>query len=269
MYPNGTVTIGTHTYSISQLEVPLQSPSINFTTLYAGSELDNVNTTVAVPQYPTATPLFGEYYYNYSSSIVGAQAIYYDHKAYPVNGAWDIAGYVGVPSIPNLLPSASSDTEAKMVFTYPTIPLAAIEDWDGRPLPNQMVVEYGMGTTPVLCAGTAPIAIDFSGVNGQLLQPLPAGNRTVVYWYDSCLLYTITGGAYPFINIYDTSIQSDVNNLGNPVLQAAVETHVVPATIYLKSATGTGIPGALVVVFDQPTMGNEFLGFNITALTVQ
>ncbi len=223
-----------------------------------------MNTTATVPQYPTTTPPFGEYYYSYSSSIVGAQAIYYDHEAYPVNGKWDIAGYVGVPSIPNLLPSASSDTEAKMVFTYPTIPLAAIEDWDGRPLPNQMVVEYGMGTTPVLCAGTAPVAIDFSGVNGQLLQPLPAGNRTVVYWYDSCLLYTITGGAYPFINVYDTSIQSDVNNLGNPVLQAAVETHVVPATIYLKSATGTGIPGALVVVFDQPTMGNEFLGFNIT-----
>jgi hypothetical protein len=162
------------------------------------------------------------------------------------------------------LPSASSDTEAKLVFTYPTIPLASIEDWDGRPLPNQMIVEYGVGTTPVLCAGTAPIAIDFSGVNGQLLQPMPVGSRTVVYWYDSCLLYTITSGAYPYINIYDTSISTDVSTLGNAATTATVETHVVPATVYLKSATGTGIPGALVVVFDQPTMGNEFLGFNVT-----
>ncbi len=43
----------------------------------------------------------------------------------------------------------------------------------------------------------------------------------------------------------------------------------MPATIYLKSATGTGIPGALVVVFDQPTMGNEFLGFNVTGTDAQ
>jgi hypothetical protein len=128
-----------------------------------------------------------------------------------------------------------------------------------------MVVEYGVGTTPVLCAGTAPIAIDFSGPTGQLIQPLPAGaNRTVVYWYDSCLLYEITSGAYPYIDIYDTNIATDVSTLGNAFTATAVETHVVPATIYLKSATGTGIPGALVVVFDQPTMGNEFLGFNVT-----
>ncbi|ADN50250.1 hypothetical protein [Vulcanisaeta distributa] len=266
VYPNGTVVIGTHTYSISQLEAPLQSPSINFTTLYAGSELDSSNTTVTIPQFGESarSSVYYESYYNYTSSIVGAQAILYDHEAYPVNGAWDIAGYVGVPSAPELLPSASNDTEAKMVFTYPTIPLAVIEDWDGRPLPNQMVVEYGVGTKPVLCAGTAPIAIDFSGTNGQLLQPLPVGNRTVVYWYDSCLLYTITGGAYPYINIYDTNIATDVSTLGNAFTATSVETHVVPATIYLKSATGTGIPGALVVVFDQPTMGNELLAFNVT-----
>jgi len=164
-----------------------------------------------------------------------------------------------------VMPTASNDTEAKLVFTYPTAALGAVEDWDGRPLPNQMVVEYVSGA-PRFCAGVAPIAIDFSNLNGQLMQPLPnvAGANIAVYWYDSCLLYNITRGAYPYIDIYDTAISNDVQTLGDAFSTAVVETHVVPATIYLKSATGTGIPGALVVVFDQPTMGNEFLGFNVT-----
>ncbi|WP_069808305.1 hypothetical protein [Vulcanisaeta thermophila] len=258
VYPNGTVSIGPYKYSITQLEAPLKPVFINFTTLYAGSELTSVNTTVTVPEYPTTTPQYGEYYYNYTSSIVGAQSFAYDHKPYPVSGEWDIAGYTGP------LPSASNDTEAKLFFTYPTIPLTTIEDWDGRPLPNQMIVGYGTGTSPVLCAGTAPLAIDFSGANGKLLQPMPVNSRTVVYWYDSCLLYTITGGAVPYINIYDTSILTDVQTLGNALEVSTVETHVIPATIYLRTPAGAGIPGALVVVFDQPGTGNEFLGFNVT-----
>ncbi len=269
VYPNGQVSIGPYTYSISQLEAPLKSVAINFTTLYAGSELTKLNTSVGIPQFGESARanVYYESYYNATSSIVGADSFVHDDMPYPTYSTlasgeyvyWNIAGYTGP------LPSASNDTEAKLYFTYPTVPLAAIEDWDGRPLPNQMVVEYGVGTTPVLCAGTAPIAIDFSGPTGQLIQPLPAGaNRTVVYWYDSCLLYEITSGAYPYINIYDTNIATDVQTLGNAFTATSVETHVVPATIYLKSATGTGIPGALVVVFDQPTMGNELLGFNVT-----
>jgi hypothetical protein len=260
VYPNGQVSIGPYTYPISQLEAPFVPPTtytINFTTLYAGSELTQLNTSVVIPQF--------EWYYNATtSSIVGADYFVHNDLPYPTynstSAAWNIAGYVGP------LPSTSADTEVELNFTfaYPALPLKAIEDWDGRPLPNQMVVEYGVGTTPVLCAGAAPTAIDFSGPTGQLIQPLPVGNRTVVYWYDSCLLYEITSGAYPYIDIYDTNIATDVSTLGNAFTATSVETHVVPATIYLKSATGTGIPGALVVVFDQPTMGNEFLGFNVT-----
>jgi len=45
VYPNGQVSIGPYTYSISQLEAPLKSVAINFTTLYAGSELTQLNTS--------------------------------------------------------------------------------------------------------------------------------------------------------------------------------------------------------------------------------
>jgi hypothetical protein len=257
VYPSGTVMIGSHSYNISQLEAPLKSVAINFTTLYAGSELTKLNTSVGIPQY-------NNYYNASATSITGADSFVHMNLPYPTfvktgPAYWNIAGYAGP------LSSASNDTEAKLYFTYSAAPLSAIEDWDGRPLPNQMIVEYGVGTSPVLCAGTAPIAIDFSGPTGQLMQPLPAGaNRTVVYWYDSCLLYDITNGAYPYINIYDTNILTDVQTLGNAFTATSIETHVVPATIYLKSATGTGIPGALVVAFDEPTMGNEFLAFNVT-----
>ncbi len=256
--------------------VPTTSYTINFTTLYAGSELMQLNTSVKIPQFGESarSNVYYESYYNATSSIVGADYFVHDNLPYPTYSTlasgehvyWNIAGYVGTQTMPEILPSTSSDTEVELAFTfsYPSIPLAAIEDWDGRPLPNQVIVEYGTGTTPALCAGTAPIAIDFSGVNGHLLQPLPVGTRTVVYWYDSCLLYTITSGAYPYIDIYDTNIATDVSTLGNAFTATSVETHVVPATIYLKSATGTGIPGALVIVFDQPTMGNEFLAFNVT-----
>jgi len=269
VYPNGTVTIGPYTYSISQLEAALMSPSINFTTLYAGSELTQLNTSAKIPQFGESAKanVYYESYYNATSSIVGADSFVHDDMPYPTYATlesgehvyWNIAGYTGP------LPSASSDTEAMLYFTYPTVPLAAIEDWDGRPLPNQMVVEYVSGA-PRFCAGVAPVAIDFSNLNGQLMQPLPnvAGANIAVYWYDSCLLYNITRGAYPYIDIYDTAISYDTQTLGDAFNTAVVETHVVPATIYLKSATGTGIPGALVVVFDQPTMGNEFLGFNVT-----
>jgi len=117
--------------------------------------------------------VYYESYYNATSSIVGADSFVHDDMPYPTYSTlasgeyvyWNIAGYTGP------LPSASNDTETKLYFTYPIVPLAAIEDWDGRPLPNQMVVKYGVGTTPVLCAGTAPIAIDFSGPTGQLIQP--------------------------------------------------------------------------------------------------
>ncbi|PLC64710.1 hypothetical protein B7L70_10995, partial [Vulcanisaeta sp. EB80] len=237
VYPNGTVKVGPLTYSISQIEAPLESPSIDFLMLYAGSEPEYVNATVT-PQ--------------------------------PYHITWDIAGYVYLYSgqYP-VMPTASNDTEAKLYFWYPTAALGAVEDWDGRPLPNQMVVEYVSGA-PRFCAGVAPIAIDFSGLNGQLMQPLPNATEEgvpaniAVYWYDSCLLYNITKGVYPYIDIYDTAISTDVQTLGDAFSTPVVETHVVPATIYLKSATGTGIPGALVVVFDQPTMGNELLGFNVT-----
>jgi len=261
VYPNGQVSIGPLTYSISQIEAPLESPSINFTVLYAGSEpelLGLVNATVTPPIYDEYTVAF-------------KPGVGYVEESAPWNSAqqkfvWDIAGYVYLykGQYP-LMPTASNDTEAKLVFTYPTAALGAVEDWDGRPLPNQMVVEYVSGA-PRFCAGVAPVAIDFSNLNGQLMQPLPnvTGANIAVYWYDSCLLYNITRGAYPYIDIYDTAISYDVQTLGDAFSTAVVETHVVPATIYLKSATGTGIPGALVVVFDQPTMGNEFLGFNVT-----
>jgi len=273
VYPSGQVSIGPYTYPISQLEAPFVPPTtytINFTTLYAGSELTQLNTSAKIPQFgeSAVATVYYESYYNATSSIVGADSFVHNNLPYPTYATlasgehvyWNIAGYVSP------LPSTSADTEVELAFkfTYPALPLKAIEDWDGRPLPNQMVVEYGVGTTPVLCAGAAPTAIDFSGPTGQLIQPLPVGNRTVVYWYDSCLLYEITSGAYPYINIYDTNIATDISTLGNAFTATSVETHVVPATIYLKSATGTGIPGALVVVFDQPTMGNEFLGFNVT-----
>jgi type II secretory pathway pseudopilin PulG len=275
VYSNGTVKImlNNHVvrqFSISQIEAPLVSPSINFTTLYAGSELTKLNTSVAIPQFgesARANVYYESYYNATTSSIVGADSFVHDHMLYPTNGTthayWNIAGYAGP------LPSASNDTEAKLYFWYPTAALGAVEDWDGRPLPNQMVVEYVSGA-PRFCAGVAPIAIDFSNLNGQLMQPLPNATamgvhaNIAVYWYDSCLLYNITRGAYPYIDIYDTAIQYDVQTLGDAFSTAVVETHVVPATIYLKSATGTGIPGALVVVFDQPTMGDEFLGFNVT-----
>jgi len=51
VYPNGQVSIGPYTYSISQLEAPLKSVVINFTTLYAGSELTKLNTSVIIPQF--------------------------------------------------------------------------------------------------------------------------------------------------------------------------------------------------------------------------
>jgi len=258
VYPNGTVKVGPLTYSISQIEAPLESPSIDFLMLYAGSKPDYVNATVTPPSYDEYTVAF-------------KPGVGYVNKSAPWNSAqqkfvWDIAGYVYLykGQYP-VMPTASNDTEAKLVFTYPTAALGAVEDWDGRPLPNQMVVGYVSGA-PRFCAGVAPVAIDFSGLNGQLMQPLPnvAGANIAVYWYDSCLLYNITRGAYPYIDIYDTAISYDVQTLGDAFSTAVVETHVVPATIYLKSATGTGIPGALVVVFDQPTMGNELLGFNVT-----
>jgi hypothetical protein len=274
VYPNGQVSIGPYTYPISHLEAPFKygTYTINFTTLYAGSELTQLNTSVVIPQF--------KWYYNATtSSIVGADYFVHNNLPYPTynstSAVWNIAGYVGP------LPSTSADTEVELAFkfTYPALPLKAVEDWNGRPLPNQTIIEYGVSTSPtslLLCAGTQPIAIDFSGPNGYLLQPLPngtvtygSGARIVVYWYDSCLLNKITGGAYPYIDIYDTNIATDVQTLGNAFTATAVETHVIPATIYFVGSTGTGIPGLFVVVEDSQTMGNEFIAYGVTGTDAQ
>ncbi len=115
MYPNGQVTIGPYTYSISQLEAPLKSVAINFTTLYAGSELTQLNTSVAIPQFGESarSNVFYESYYNATSSIVGADYFVHDDLPYPTYSSlssgspvyWNIAGYTGP------LASASNDTE--------------------------------------------------------------------------------------------------------------------------------------------------------------
>ncbi len=231
VFGNGTVVIGEKRLSISDLEAPLESPVVPFKTIYAGANATKNITTVQI------------------GGIAG-----YDGAA-----SWTVVGNVSGIKV------ASNDTYAVMLYNYTgkVITAAAIEDWNGRPLPHQMIVSYGNAKSPALCAGTGAIAISFTDATGKLIQPIPAGKRYVVYWYDSCLLHTIDK-AYPYINIYDTAIATDVETLGNITMASAIKTHVVPATIYLRLPGNEGAIGLLTVVYDIGTNGMMFLAFNVT-----
>jgi hypothetical protein len=124
-----------------------------------------------------------------------------------------------------------------------------------------------------------PIAISFVGKNGRLIEPLPAGKRVVIFWYDSYIMFLrkyckptsdpkaefAAPSAAPFIIIYDSAVPEDVSKLGNATASSTVRTWVYKMIIKVTTSTGQPLPGAIVIVKDAATGGQIFYASGVTS----
>ncbi len=106
----------------------------------------------------------------------------------------------------------SNDTDYKYVFSYPTLPLREIRDWNDRPLANQTVALFDRSGRLY--------AVVYSDSLGRLVYPLPdisaIGQTNVVRvaWYNGYLVELLRGKPEFTIWIYDQLISRDVDRAG-------------------------------------------------------
>ncbi|MEM4765191.1 MAG: hypothetical protein QW598_09855 [Pyrobaculum sp.] len=147
----------------------------------------------------------------------------------------------------------SSDFDYKYVFSFPTLPLREIRDWNDRPLANQTVALFDD-------AGR-PYAVVYSDNYGRLVYPLPSlGAKSVVRvsWYLGYLRQLLENKPEYTIWIYDQTISRDVTELGYAVNSSKIRTYVYPVTAVVKRQDGTPLIGAEVIIKDKSTKGQLF-----------
>jgi hypothetical protein len=157
----------------------------------------------------------------------------------------------------------SDDFDYKYVFSFPTLPLREIRDWNDRPLANQTVALFDR-------AGRL-YAVVYSNNLGRLVYPLPdisaIGQTNVVRvaWYNGYLVELLRGKPEFTIWIYDGLIERDVTELGNAVTNNKIRTYVYPLTVTVKDDAGRPLTNMYVKVVDTSTVGQLVNAANKTA----
>jgi hypothetical protein len=156
----------------------------------------------------------------------------------------------------------SDDTDYKYVFSFPTLPLREIRDWNDRPLANQTVALFDRSGRPY--------AVVYSDNLGRLVYPLPdisaIGQTNVVRvaWYNGYLMELLRGKPEFTIWIYDQLIQRDVIELGDATTNSKIRTYVYPLAATVMDEAGRPLTNMLVKVVDENTRGSLVTAVNKT-----
>jgi len=156
----------------------------------------------------------------------------------------------------------SDDTDYKYVFSYPTLPLREIRDWNDRPLANQTVALFDRSGRLY--------AVVYSDSLGRLVYPLPdisaIGQTNVVRvaWYNGYLMELLRGKPEFTIWIYDQLISRDVTELGDASTNSKIRTYVYPLTVTVKDDAGRPLTNMYVKVVDTHTVGQLVNAVNRT-----
>jgi len=148
----------------------------------------------------------------------------------------------------------SDDTDYKYVFSYPTLPLREIRDWNDRPLANQTVALFDRSGRLY--------AVVYSDSLGRLVYPLPdisaIGQTNVVRvaWYNGYLMELLRGKPEFTIWIYDQLISRDVTELGDASTNSKIRTYVYPLAATVRDITGRPLTNMWVRVVDEGTQGS-------------
>ncbi len=156
----------------------------------------------------------------------------------------------------------SDDTDYKYVFSFPTLPLREIRDWNDRPLANQTIALFDRSGRLY--------AVVHSDSRGRLVHLLPdisaIGQTNVVRvaWYNGYLVELLRGRPEFTIWIYDQLIQRDVTELGNASATSKIRTYVYPLTVTVKDEAGRPLTNMYVKVVDTHTVGQLVNAVNRT-----
>jgi hypothetical protein len=149
------------------------------------------------------------------------------------------------------------------VFSFPTLPLREIRDWNDRPLANQTIALFDRSGRPY--------AVVHSDSRGRLVYLLPdisaIGQSSVVRvaWYNGYLKELLRKGGPEFtIWIYDQLIQRDVTELGDASAASKIRTYVYPLTVTVKDEAGRPLINMFVKVVDTQTVGQLVNAVNKT-----
>jgi hypothetical protein len=156
----------------------------------------------------------------------------------------------------------SNDTDYKYVFSFPTLPLREIRDWNDRPLANQTIALFDRSGRLY--------AVVYSDSRGRLVSPLPdisaIGQTNVVRvaWYNGYLVELLRGKPEFTIWIYDQLISRDVTELGDASTNSKIRTYVYPLTVTVKDDAGRPLTNMYVKVVDTSTIGQLVNAVNKT-----
>ncbi|MEZ0320227.1 MAG: hypothetical protein ABWK05_09615, partial [Pyrobaculum sp.] len=154
------------------------------------------------------------------------------------------------------------DFDYKYVFTFPTLPLKEIRDWNDRPLANQTIALFDKSGRLY--------AVVYSDSSGRLVYPLPdissigLQNVVRVSWYFGYLHELLRGKPEYTIWIYDQLIQRDVMELGDASTNSKIRTYVYPLTVTVKDDAGRPLTNMFVKVVDTSTIGQLVNAVNKT-----
>jgi hypothetical protein len=156
----------------------------------------------------------------------------------------------------------SNDTDYKYVFSFPTLPLREIRDWNDRPLANQTIALFDRSGRLY--------AVVYSDSRGRLVYPLPdisaigQSNVVRVAWYNGYLVELLRGKPEFTIWIYDQLISRDVTELGDASTNSKIRTYVYPLTVTVKDDAGRPLTNMYVRVVDTSTIGQLVNAMNKT-----
>jgi hypothetical protein len=156
----------------------------------------------------------------------------------------------------------SDDTDYKYVFSFPTLPLREIRDWNDRPLANQTIALFDRSGRPY--------AVVYSDSRGRLVHPLPdisaigQSNVVRVAWYNGYLVELLRGKPEFTIWIYDQLISRDVTELGDASAASKIRAYVYPLTMTVKDDAGRPLTNMFVKVVDASTIGQLVNAVNKT-----
>jgi len=156
----------------------------------------------------------------------------------------------------------SNDTDYKYVFSFPTLPLREIRDWNDRPLANQTIALFDRSGRLY--------AVVYSDSRGRLVHRLPdisaigQSNVVRVAWYNGYLVELLRGRPEFTIWIYDQLISRDVTELGDASAASKIRTYVYPLTVTVRDEAGRPLINMFVKVVDTHTVGQLVNAVNRT-----